>query len=440
MLLRKAYRSLTVFAFFLAGTLLHAQDGEYSGFTPYSVYGVGQVLTPGTAYNKSMGGTGIATRNIKYINYLNPAAVTARDTLSFMVDMSLSQNNSVFRQGDIKSANNLTNINDLAISFPIYKSSAMMLGVAPYSATGYGFGSVYDDQALIGRSGSAGYTSTGQGSLYQLFIGGGATFWKRISIGAEWIHYFGTIAKNSKVVFGNSAYYGISSGYGLMLRGDTGKFGLQYEQSFAGGYKLTVGATYKLRTDLKGIVTDYSISSGAAQSDTLRFRTDTLALSKNRPSFGSEMAVGISFGAANRWRAEVDYTRSNWSNSNFDVTPGLAVSGGSTFSATCSESLRAGFEYIPNANDIRYYMRKCTYRAGAYWDRSCFLLDGNNIDAYGITLGITFPVFRYHNGVTLTADLGRRGSIADNMIRETFVNFTVGFNLFDYWFIKHQYE
>ena len=65
---------------------LYAQDGTYGAYSPYSIFGIGDISKEGTAFNKSMGGTGIAMRNRRFINYLNPAAVTARDTLSFMAD------------------------------------------------------------------------------------------------------------------------------------------------------------------------------------------------------------------------------------------------------------------------------------------------------------------------------------------------------------------
>ena len=65
----------------LAGLSLHAQDGAYTGFTPHFIFGIGDIFTQGSAYNKSMGGVGIATRNRRYINYLNPAAVTFKENI-----------------------------------------------------------------------------------------------------------------------------------------------------------------------------------------------------------------------------------------------------------------------------------------------------------------------------------------------------------------------
>ena len=50
-------------------------NGAYSGYAPYSIYGVGDLFNGGSAYNQTMGGVGIASRNNRFINSLNPAAV-----------------------------------------------------------------------------------------------------------------------------------------------------------------------------------------------------------------------------------------------------------------------------------------------------------------------------------------------------------------------------
>ena len=99
-------RILAIVLLSCLGLSLSAQDGAYIGYTPYSIFGIGDLVSQGSSYNKGMGGVGIATRNKRYLNYMNPAAVTARDSLSVMADMSLSQSNRVFRQGELKSAIN----------------------------------------------------------------------------------------------------------------------------------------------------------------------------------------------------------------------------------------------------------------------------------------------------------------------------------------------
>ena len=89
-----------------------------------------------------------------------------------------------------------------------------------------------------------------------------------------------------------------------------------------------------------------------------------------------------------------------------DVASGFAVKGDMDFSATVSQSFRAGFEIVPNRNDIRYYLKRCAYRAGVYYDQEYYKVNGNNIHTYGITLGVTLPVFRWYNGISFGLNHG----------------------------------
>jgi hypothetical protein len=415
-----------------------AQEGTYGAYSPYSIYGIGDLSKQGTAFNKSMGGTGIATRNRRFINYLNPAAVTARDSLAFMADFGLSGNNNVFAQGDRKSANNTFNIYDFVMTFPIWRSSAFIVGLTPFSDVGYDFSSVEDNDQIIGQTGNITYDSFGKGSVYQLFLGAGVTFWKKFSVGAEMIYYFGNLDKVTNMNYSNASFRSVNAGNEIMARGLTGKFGLQYEQKLGGDVSMVVGATYRMGTNMKGYSTEYRYAKQSSLIDTLRHNVDTLGMSGVR--FGDELGLGISVKGGDKWSAEFNYIRSDWRNSGFDNITGFAVSGVSKFSSTVSNSFRAGFEFVPNRNDIRYYFRTCTYRAGVYYDKAYYKLDGNNVNSMGITLGMTLPVFKGHNGISIGVDMGQRGSLKDKMIRERYATFVIGFNIHDIWFRKVQYD
>lgn len=439
MMLRRIEKIFLLTVFLIVSVCASAQDGTYGAYSPYSIYGIGDLSKEGTAFNKSMGGVGIATRNRRFINYLNPAAVTARDTLAFMADFGLQQGNKVFRQGDIRSAHNTFNIYDFVMSFPIYKSSAFMVGITPFSDMGYDFSYVEKDPQIIGNTGNISYDSFGTGSVYQLFAGAGVTFWKRLSLGAEAIYYFGNMDKVTNTDFSNTSYRSLNTGSDLTVRGLTGKFGLQYEQKIGNDISVTLGATYRLGTNMKGYATNYRYANQSSVTDTLKYNVDTLARSGVR--FGDELGVGIAVKGGEKWTAEFNYLRSDWRNSGFDRTEGFAVSGGSVFSSTVSQSFRAGFEFVPNRNDIRYYLRRCSYRAGVYYDQAYYKFDGNNVNSMGITLGITLPVFRWYNGITLGVDIGQRASTKNpDMIRERYANFVIGFNIHDIWFRKVQYQ
>jgi hypothetical protein len=218
----------------------------------------------------------------------------------------------------------------------------------------------------------------------------------------------------------------------------TGKFGLQFEQKLGGNVSMIVGATYKLGTGMKGYSTNYRYADQASVTDSLRHTVDTLAASGLR--FADEIAVGIALKGGEKWTAEFDYIRSDWSRSGLDKAPGFKVNGESNFSTTVSQSFRAGFEIVPNINDIRYYLKTCSYRFGVYYDQAYYKLDGNNVNSMGITLGMTLPVFKLYNGISLGMDIGQRASTRNGMIRERYAKFVIGFNIHDIWFRKVQYQ
>ena len=88
-------------------------------------------------------------------------------------------------------------------------------------------------------------------------------------------------------------------------------------------------------------------------------------------------------------------------------------------------------------------MKKVSYRGGLYFDRQYYCLDpsGRNVDAIGITLGMTFPVFKGNNGITVGLDFGRKGNFKDrSMVGEHYATIFVGMNLHDIWFQKTMYK
>lgn len=419
-------------------------SGEYINYTPYSIYGIGDICQEGTGYNAAMGGVGIATRDNRYINTINPASITARDTLSFMIDFSLAGRTTFLRQNDIKSGRNIFNIQNCAVSFPIYRSSAMMIGIAPYSSTGYHYRSFITDPKVLGYTGTGTYTARGQGSIYQVYAAAAVTFWKKLSIGAQYIYYFGNIDKEEVLSFTAASYLSIGDKHFLKLNGHDLKIGIQFDQMLGKTSKITIGATYKLGAGLRGTAENFGYVSGSVAADTTGYSLDTLHLS-NKLRMASEFGVGISYNYQDKIKAELNYTFADWSKSGFDSARGFAVdntgsSTGSTFRATVSQAVRFGMEYTPNRYDIRYYMKRCTYRAGAYYKKDYFQLDGNAVNAFGITLGMTLPVFRWSNGLSLGLDFGTKGSLANNMVKENYLNFSIGFNLYDIWFRKYKYD
>lgn len=414
--------------------LASAEDGVNTGYSPYSKFGIGRLGQRNTAYSQTMGGVGVANRNHRYINTLNPAAVAARDTLAFMCDFSILQNNSYYSQNGRSSVDNTFNINTFVMSFPIWRSSAFMVGINPFSGLGYNFSDVVEDPDIVGVTGNVSDYSKGTGSLYELYLGAGATFWKRLSVGAQMNFYFGNLTKTGARSFENASLASIYSVSAMSVWGLNGKFGLQYEQPIGKKDRLTVGATYSLRTQLRGQGSKVSYTTQSSVVDTLG-KAQPINLDKT--SIPDAFTVGLSYANADRFYVEFDYSRSDWRNSGMDKVEGFASKG---FTCALSQSFNLGMEFTPNRNDIRYYMRRVTYRLGAYYSEDYYRFNGNKVSAAAITLGMTLPVFRWSNGLTLGMEVGQRGNAKNGLVRENFVNFSIGINIYDIWFVKPKYE
>jgi hypothetical protein len=420
---------ITLLLFAGVGSAYAQTDGTYSGFSPYSVFGVGQMHQSGTAWNRGMGGVGIAARSNRYVNILNPASVTARDSLSFMSDFGLGGRMSLFQDGDKKTVNTVFNIDDFVISFPMWHNTAFMAGVRPISDVGYKVTSTQMDVNTESQT----FYSTGNGGLYQLFAAAGVTLWDRLSLGAQVNYNFGNINKVAGFTYSDASNRSFSYGDSLQVRCFNAKLGLQYTQPLDKSKSLTLGATYQFSSKMKGYSANYR---ELGSYDRIR---DSKTLDGEGIRMGDELGLGVAYKFGDKFMAEIDYTRSNWKNSKLDAVRGFSNSGKSTFLPSVGQTFRAGMEFTPNRSDIRYYFRRCTYRFGAYFDQSYYTVDGAHVNAVGVTMGMTLPVFRWYNGITLGVDLGRRG-LATSQVKENYFGFSVGFNVFDIWFQKRPYE
>lgn len=431
MLFKSLLKFILAISLVFSALTVGAQTTDALGsYSPYSMLGIGDIVKPGTAYNYGMAGIGVGVRDNRYINYTNPAAIVARDTLSFMLDFGITEKNFYISDSNTKSAYNVFNMNNFAFTAPIYKKSAFILGIAPFSHTGYKFERVEDDDALVAQLGDIRYRKYGTGGINQLFLGVSFVLAKYFSIGLEGIYYFGNMDRHSDVIFNSvSSHKSIYTGWEYNISSFSGKFGLQYHQPLKNNSSLTVGATYRLGNNLRGDYIRYAYTMSAV-SDTVYYNSVDKAPVKIAP----EIAAGVSYRHKDRWMIGFDYVRQDWRKSSFEIAEDAR------FDPKVGESFRLGFEIVPNRYDIRYYAKRMSYRGGVYYENSYISFNGKQVKSLGLTLGMTLPIYRWNNGVSVAVDMGQRGSIQNELVRERYVNFMLNINLHDIWFVKYRYD
>ena len=411
---------------------VYAQQTDALGtYTPYSLYGIGDIEKQGTSFNKGMGGIGTGVRDVRFINYLNPASITARDTLSFMLDFGGSQKNFYNSDGNASSAFNTAGMQNVIFTAPIHNKTAFIVGVTPYSNIGYKFQTAETNKELVSKYGNIVYEKYGTGSINQLFVGGAFNITKFFAVGGEMVYYFGALNRYSNILFkSDNSFRNISSGWDYDVNALSGRFGAQLFFPIGKKVEVVAGGTYRLATNLKGDYTKYIYAGLSPNQDTISFATTN----NMQMEIPTEISAGISVRVKEKWMVGFDYVKQDWKPA---AVENMSIEG---FKPSASQSYRFGVEYIPNMYDIRYYMKRVTYRFGAYYDESYINIGGNQVNAAGLTFGMSMPVFRWYNAVSWSVDLGQRGALKNDMVRERYVQFNLNVNLHDLWFIKKKYQ
>ena len=135
----------------------------------------------------------------------------------------------------------------------------------------------------------------------------------------------------------------------------------------------------------------------------------------------------------------MDYSAQDWSKAQFF---------GEADSLTASSSIRFGLQYTPvSVDEVRRasYWKRISIRAGGFYNKTYLDINGQQLENYGMTFGIGIPWKNERNLLTKTSfnisyQLGWQGSLKNGLVKETYQVLSIGFTLYDFWFIKPKYD
>jgi hypothetical protein len=319
-------------------------------------------------------------------------------------------------------------MNHLAMSFPVWRKMAVGVSVMPYSNVGYKITQKETKTETVAGAGDITYTNQGEGGLTQVMLGVGYSFGK-LSVGGQAQYIFGAIDRYDNVTFSDATIANTNSGKLIKANNFTFGLGAQYELP-VGKYHLTAGVTYQFQNNMKAEKTDFAYSVGSMGTDTVRYDNNADA----RLLVPAALGVGFTFRKNDQWLVGLDYTFRDWSTAVFDTPSNFA------FKTVSEHILRAGFESTPNRYDIRYFLKRWTYRAGLFFENTYMQFNGNRIQNYGATVGLGLPIGSRNNAVNIAIEAGQRGTTANNLVREMYWKVSVSVSLYDLWFIKQRFE
>jgi len=448
---------LIVAAAALSPVAVCAQTSSINAFSPYTMYGIGELNTPGTLATRSMGGAGVAMRSGGAINLLNPASYSAATKNSFLFDFGLEGQNYYNAQRldgvNRTTAYNTFNFHDIAFQIPLAKKLGLGFSLTPYSSVGYRIKGDHPfdvSDPVWGNVGRVQYVYTGEGDVSEVKLGVGWEPFKNVSIGIAAQYYWGDIERNftstPQPVTGGGTFLEMVGEDDYSISSIKGQIGVQWDVIKNSKRILTLGAAFDFGGDLDPMVRK-RIHVGDLYDTTVKGDTTHLALVLPR-----QLQVGAFYQDA-RWTVGVDLVYQNWGSRNRTVEhTGVSGADYESFAVAYSNTgmVKVGVEYTPNRSDVRRFYRRWSYRAGFRFGNYNQTFGGHRIYQTAYTFGIGIPVgFWTVSGIDLGIEYGRRGyNLADRLglVRQQYFKFAIGFRLFagaenmEYWFMRPKYE
>jgi hypothetical protein len=397
---------------------LKAQTNTYS---PYSRYGIGDVAKQGFGRNQGLGGIGLGLRDNNHINYINPAAYSAQDTMSFLFSTGITGNTMQLSSNEGSHNTYNVTLSHLAIAFPVSRWWNTSFGLVPYSQMGYKIIDVNLSQ------GSEEYYE-GSGGINQFFFGNAINLTRNFSAGVNISYMFGSLTQQNRLLFplrdGHDPVYTTSR---TSIGDFHFRYGMQYTARFLNDYRFTLGVIYENKTPLNTTRDLLIINEGLVRDTAFHYSG-----SENYIDLPETYGVGFSFRRDNKFVVGADYSISNWSETSF--------LGRQDHNMVNSSSLNVGVQYIPDHTDFRNFLNRIQYRAGFHHSNTYLQLRDHQLNDTGITIGFGLPYRNTGTTFNFSLDMGRRGTTDMNLIREHYAVFNFSLSLHDFWFLQRRFE
>jgi len=137
---------------------------------------------------------------------------------------------------------------------------------------------------------------------------------------------------------------------------------------------------------------------------------------------------GLSWGKKDKYYIGVDFTWENWSKYAVDNV---------NDSLSDSYKISLGGYITPNHLSAKYFPRM-TFSLGANIEQTRLLLDGEQLNRFGINFGFLFPLKRTKTGFGLTLEYGQLGTT--KLIKENYFVATFNVRIHERWYQRRKLD
>lgn len=415
--------------------------------SPYSRYGMGDVVPNQNAVNRGMGGISAGYSDFQSINFVNPASLGNLRSTVFDLGGEIDIRNLRSNTSPAKSQSVNPIISYIQLGVPL--SSEKMMKKNNYWGLSFGLRPVTRINYKVetnSRPNGLDSLSTlyeGNGGITQANISTGIKL-KNFSFGVSTGYSFGFKDYSTKLAFINDTtnYYSSNTATQTRFGGVFLNAGIQYDIITKNKSLIRLGAYTNLQKNLSASrdhlneLVAYDISGAVINIDTVSFTGGIKGKVKLPATYG----VGFTY--ANQqllFGADVEMTQ--WEDYRFYGEKDLVQN---------SMTFRAGAQYYPAKDNTppSKYWSFVKYRAGVYYGKDYIKLDNVDRPNYGVTFGAGLPLtslqrLTYYREVVLLnlgVEVGGRGNKQSQSLRENMVRFSIGVSMNARWFVKPKYD
>jgi hypothetical protein len=423
------YRNIKVGLICLLALMATGAAGQKNVYSPFARYGIGNLEQQGTFRTRAMGGISSGIRDNLTLNFLTPASYSSIDTTSFIFDFGIDYGVILLKDDGLSYYSQDMAFSHLIMGFPIMKGWGVTAAVVPYSNGAYNIGF---ESPGTGVTGTVYEHHNGSGGYQKALIGTGISPFPFLSVGANAFFMFGEITRINDFVFtGDNNYFSTRKQGSSALSGLGYEISAQFMIPFEGNRFLNAGLTltpsFNLKTRNEDMIFRYSsVQTTSFALDTLSYSTLTTT-----STIPWSLRAGFSLGKTDKLTAGADIVYTKWTTADLPGTYGVL---------TDALSLHAGAEYIPEKYSNYSFFDRVEYRIGCRYGESYTLFGSDAVKEYGITFGTGLPMRRSRSRISLSVDLSTRGGNSVSLPQETRISVGASLNLYDYWFLKRQYD
>lgn len=426
------FKSGFVFVLICCWNILIAQTEN----SPYSRYGLGDVVPAQNILSRGMGGVSAAYYDIQSVNFSNPASYSR---LKFTtLDIGIEVNSRTIRAIDpprkFNGVSPMISYVQLGIPLNKKKNWGMNVGLRPLTRISY----MIERNERLSDIDSVHTLFEGNGGAYEVYTGTGVAI-KNFSIGFNVGYLFGSKDYSSRRTFIPDSvdviYYRSNHETKSNYGGVFFNAGVQYALKLNKDTWMKLGAFGNMKHKLDA--TQDVIRQTFVEDLSGRQQVDSVYAQKNIAGeviYPSGFSAGILIDKQNKYMLGIDYSANKWSEYRFF---------NGQDSVQDSWRLHVGGQITPDVNNVRSYWSHVNYRAGFYIGKD-YVRVYNELPVWSFSLGLGLPMRKaaYTNQFTMintAIEFGQRGN-KESPLRENFFRFSLGFSLSDIWFIKRQYQ